>query len=241
MQRTDAGDVQRGSLFEQGLHLRAVLADNVRIIAPRLVHPAVVKGEFVRKEIAGQRAEGAERIGGEERALGDIEGNHGLGPVYHGRHMEGKGMPSRAERIAFGNGNCAIVHGRAEKLREHDVGFAVAHDFDGGVAQNQLLDAGAVVRLHVVDNEVVEAAPGQRMGEIFVKLAADRTIHRVHQDGLFVQHQIGIVRNAVVQREHVFKQAEPPVRRADINGIPGDLSLAVHGVHPPIQNFVKQL
>ena len=64
VQRTYHADFHTGQLVERCLHLRPVLSDDVRIIAPRLRQVVARKIHLVAKEVPAVRAEGAERVGG---------------------------------------------------------------------------------------------------------------------------------------------------------------------------------
>ena len=56
----DAVDLDRGGLLEQGLHLRAVFADDVAVIAAGLVHIIAEEVDLIGEQRAVDRAERAE-------------------------------------------------------------------------------------------------------------------------------------------------------------------------------------
>lgn len=46
------------------------------------------------------------------------------------------------------------------------------------------------------------------MGKVFKELAGDGLIHRVEQNGLFVEQDIGVVRHAARDGVHALKQGQ---------------------------------
>ena len=153
VQRTDRLYLEPGELFEQGLDLRAVLADYTYIIAPRLVVPRLV---------AVERAELAEPVRRVQRAVGCVELDHDFGPVHHGREDEFKLAVAEVERVAvldrdkpFGR-FLGIELG--EILREHDERLAVADNLDVGEYAHELGDGTGVIGLHVRHDQIIGAA-----------------------------------------------------------------------------------
>ena len=228
VQRADHADVERGGLLEQGLHLRAVLADNVRIVAAGIRQPVVLKVVLIGIEIAAQRAERAEGIGGKERAGRGIKADHDLRPVDHRRHDIGKRVLAEAVCIALGHEDGAGVNVEGKIVADHVADLRVADDFRLGVAAHGLLERLGVVGLHVVHDDVVQRAAAEDMGEVFKKLTGDGLVHRVEQDGLFVEQDIGIVRHAARDGVHALKQGQTAVGRADPIQILGHFHSAVH-------------
>ena len=173
VQRADRLDLDRRGLFQQSLYLCAVFADDVGIVAPRVVEPLGLEVDLVGIEVAAQRAERAEGVGGEEGLRRGIIGHHDLGPVYHRGHDECEGMLAGAERIHLGDEVNAAVDVEGEEVLHHLRGLLVADKPDLRIAEHDGLDRGGVIRLHVVDNEVIERATTQRMKNVFNKLSRD--------------------------------------------------------------------
>mgnify|MGYP006922389664 CR=1 FL=1 len=90
MEGADGGDIQAGGLLQQGLDLGAVLAHNIEIVAGGLLLPTLAGGE---------RAEGAEAVGGEEDLLHALIAHHHLRPVDHGGHDKGEGVTAQGEGV----------------------------------------------------------------------------------------------------------------------------------------------
>ena len=66
-------------LFQQELDVGAVLAHDVGEVAAGVVQPVPLEVHLVGEQLAVQRAEGAEGVGGKEDAVGDVEGHHASG------------------------------------------------------------------------------------------------------------------------------------------------------------------
>ena len=81
VQAADGLDVQRGGLFQHGLHLHAVFADDADEVSSGLIVPGLIHV---------QSAEFAEAVGGEEYLVGGVIGHNDLGPVHHGGGDKGK-------------------------------------------------------------------------------------------------------------------------------------------------------
>ena len=116
----------------------------------------------------------------------------------------------------------------AAELLQHGAD-AVAADDDGlRMAQQHLADRAGVVRLHVVDDEIVELAPGQNVVDVLEEYLADRRIDRVEQDGLVVEQQIGIVGNSVRNGVNALEHGKSAVIPADPPEILQNLADTVH-------------
>ena len=181
VERADRFDLQRGRLFQQCLYLRAVLADDVVVVASRLRRPRRACG-------AREGTEAPEGVGGEEELLRFLVGDHYLGPVDHRGEHKMKRMRAEGERFTLADLQQAVVCRcfRAEELAEHCEGLGVADELHFLIFLRKAQDAAGVVRLHVRDNEVVRTAPVQlvrELGEPFVRRAG---IHAVHDGDLFV-------------------------------------------------------
>ena len=128
-----------------------VLAHDVSEVAAGVVQPVPLEVHLIGKQLAVQRAEGAESVGGKEDAVGNVEGHHGLRPVDHRRTHKGDGVLTEGEGIALLHLDALMpVHMEAELTHEHE-GLLVGDQLHLGMAQQDLLDAGGVIRLQMVD------------------------------------------------------------------------------------------
>ena len=193
VQRADVIKLKSGRLFQDCLHLRAVLADDVRVIAAGFVNVVGKEIDLVVEQAAVERAEGAEGVGREKHFVGKIIGHHDLGPMHHRSHDEGEFMLAGAELVTLGNDVVFKRVRQREELPKHGLDLRVADDGDLGVTQGKLLDRCRVVRLHVGNDKIIELPSTQSVGEVFKKRAADGLVDGVEQNGLFVIEQICVV------------------------------------------------
>ena len=228
VQRADAGDIERGGLFQRRLDLRAVLADDVGIIAARLVQVLGEEIGLIGEEAAVERAEGAEGVGREEDLVGAVIAHHDLGPVDHRRHDEAELVAAGLQAVPFLDQNDALRQIEGEKLRQHSLDLRIADDLRLGIARDQQLQRGGVVGFHVVDDQIIERPPAQRIGDVLQENAVNSLVHRVKEHGLLVQQQIGVVGHALGHAVHALKAGKPAVIGADPDQILANFSCAVH-------------
>ena len=190
VQRADVLDVEPGGLAQRGLHLRAVLADDVGVVAAGLVEVLVHEVALVGEDAAVERAEGAEGVRGEEYLVGLVVGHHDLGPVDHRGHDEGELVAAGGEAVALLDEVQPLGEVGGEEAREHVADLGVADYLRLGVAQGYVLDGGGVVGLHVGDDQVVEFAPSQLVGDVVEEVVGHGLVDRVEEDGLLVQDEV---------------------------------------------------
>ena len=228
MERAEHLNVKPCGLFQYGLYLHAVFADDICIVAAGLVKPVPVKVDLVIENIAVQGFECSESVRAEEDLIRLVVGHHDFRPVHHGRHHKMQGVFSGAECVAFFYNDLFLFQVKAEELVDHREGFGVADDLHFRVAQRQFIDHGAVVRLHVVDDQVVKRSAVQDSLYIFQELASYGVICGIKKNGFLVHQQIGVVGHSVRERENIFEQFDPAVACAHPVQIFCDFSVAVH-------------
>ena len=228
VQRAHHADLHARKLVQCGLDLRAVFAHDIAVVAPRIRHPAALKVDLVVEQVAVQCAEAAEGVGGKKDMLVLFISHHHFGPVDHRCKHKAQRMRTKAERIVFHHSDDAALQVEVIELAHQSKGFGVSHDFQLGKAQQQFLNVGAMVRLHMVDDKIVQMPSGERMHDVFQKLARDGGIHRVDKRGFFIQDQIGIVRDPAWDGEQIFKKGKAAVIAADPGNGVADSACAVH-------------
>ena len=197
MQRADHFDVKTGRLFQKRLHLCAVLADDVGVIPSRLVHIIAHEVHLVGKQSAVQGAESAESVRGKQNLIRRVVAHHDLRPMHHRRHDERETVPSRGERVSLCDKLRAGIDVEIEKLLYHRRNFCVAEDFHIRIPHHKLPQRRGVIRLHMVNHEIIERASGEKLLDILEKHLFHRMIDCVEQHGLFIEQKIRIVGNAV--------------------------------------------
>ena len=80
----------------------------------------------------------------------------------------------------------AAADARSERDHQH-----ILHVF--ACSCGRLAERRAVVRLHVIHHHIVQGPAGQGKLQVLEEPLPHGLVHRVHQDRLFIQHQIGIV------------------------------------------------
>ena len=207
----------------------AVFAHDVAVIPAGVCQPIPVKIQLVVEQAAVQRAKAAKGIGGKQDLLAFFISHHHFGPMDHGGGVEPQGVGAQLQGLPFFDHDRAVGQVHIVKLLHQAKGLGIAHHLHLGVPQHQLFDVGAVVRLHVVDHQIVQAAACQGMLNVFQELPPNGGIHRIHHSGLIVQDQIGIVGHPPRDGKQVLKQRQTPVAAADPDDMVGDLPCAMHG------------
>ena len=233
MQRADGFDVEGRRLLEDCLHLNAVLADDVGVIAACVVHPYIVERDFVVENVAGQRTERAECVRREQDLVLFVISHHDFRPVHHRRENEVQRMLAGRELVALLDHERALGNVKVVELREHLRSLGGADQLGLRVAAHDGVDHGAVVRLHVLHDHVIERTAVQRMNDVLDKLPADGLVRRIEQHGLVIEQDIAVVGHPARNGEKVFKSAQAAVAAANINEIFLDLSGTVHRTTPP--------
>ncbi len=196
---TDGLDIQRGGLLQQSLYLGTVLTHNIQIVPPGLVQPL---------PLLLQRAELAEAVGGKQNLLAVLIADHHLRPVDHGRHNKMEGMAAQREGIPLLHRDLTACILAGEKLGEHGKGLGVAHQRHVRIFLRQQADASGVVRLHVLDHQIIRLASGQGLLHIPHPGHRPAAVHRVHHRHLLVQNHIGVIGHAVGHGVLPLKQTD---------------------------------
>ena len=201
-------------LLEDGLDLAAVLADDVGVVPPGLVQVLPVEVGLVGVQGAGQGLEGPEGVGGEEDPLGDVVGEHDLGPVDHHGEDEAQGVLPGGDLVALLHLDDVLRPDVVEVLH-HVEGLAVPDDGDVRPGLQDLGDACAVVGLHVVDHEVVQVPSVQRGAEVPPELGGDGCVAGVQEAGLLVPDEVAVVGDPLGDGEGPLEDGGGAVVAAD--------------------------
>ena len=228
VQRAYHLDVECGGFLEHILHLHAVFANDVDVVAAGVADPLMLEVHLVGEEVAAEGTEGAEGVGGEEDLRGAVVGHHHLGPVHHGSHGEDQRVGAGADGVALFDGHQLCGLG-AEELLHHLCCFGSGDHRSLGVAQQEVHQRGGMVGLHVVDDDVVEWAAREGCGDVFKELRCDRGIGGVEEDGFVIQQYIAVVADAAGDGVGVFEQGESAVAGADVEEVVVDMGYVVHG------------
>ena len=215
-------------LAEEVLDLGAVLAHDVGVVPAGLVHVIPLKVHLVGKDGAVKGAEGAEGVGGEEDLVGLVVGHHDLGPVDHGGHDEGQLVTAGVQHVPLLHDPAPVGDIQIRELADHGGGLGVADHGGLGIPEQQLRERGGMVRLHVLDDYIIQSPAVQGVGHIFKKHLADGLVHRVQQHGNVVQQQIGVIGHARGHGIHALEHGQTPVVAAYPHQVGSDLFRAIH-------------
>ena len=229
VQRADVLDVELGGFFQHALHLRAVFAHDVGVVAARLVEVLREEVRLVGEEPAVERAEEAEGVRGEKDAVRRIVGHHDLGPVDHRGVDEVQHMAAAGEAVSLLDQDETIGKVDVEELAEHGLDLRVADDLHLRIADDQITDGIGVVGLHVRDEQIVELTSAERVFHVFKEGLIDRLVNGVEEHGLLVEQQERVIGNAVGYAVYALEAAQAAVVRADPDQVVKDFSCAVHG------------
>ena len=81
------------------------------------------------------------------------------------------------------------------------------------------MDVGAVVGLHVVDNQIVGPPAFQNGFDIVHPLVGEILIDRIHDGNFLIEDRIGVVGHTVGDNVLAFKQVDIMVIHADVTDI----------------------
>ncbi len=116
----------------------------------------------------------------------------------------------------------------AEEVFQHGLGLAVAHKLHTGVARDEGVYRGGMVRLHMRNDEVIRRSAAERIGEIFKIRLIHSLVHRVEHGDLIIEHHVRVIRHAIRHAVHALEAGKPPVVSADPDKIIKDFSCAMH-------------
>ena len=220
MQAADGLDVQCGGLFQHGLHLHAVFADDADEVAAGLGQPRLLHVEC---------AELAERIGAEQDLVCIVIGHDDLGPVDHRRGDKVQRVGAQRQGVPLLDDDAAVRVVGAEIGLHHVERLGGRDDGCAGVRLRERGDGAGMVRLHVLHDQVVGRALAQCGGDLGDPLVGKMGIDAVHDGDLVVADQVRVVRHAVGHIVLALKQVNKVVVDADIQNIFGDF----HTCKPP--------
>ena len=176
-------DLHSSELLDGVLHLGTVPSDDVGVVPPRLLQIIAVEVHLVGEQRSGDGLERSECIRREQDLAALVVCEHDLRPVDHHGEDEPQDVGSDGEGVPVLHHDrvlrCDVV-----EVVQHLEGLRVADDRDLGIRLQNLGDAGAVVRLHVVDHQIVQVPSGQRVAQIPPELGSYGGVHGVEEAGL---------------------------------------------------------
>ena len=149
-------------------------------------------------------AESTESIPAEKGVLLLNPSHHRLRPVYHRNCVETESAASKAHFFSLLDDLDFLCS---------DAVITLNHRNSLGSGQNSCLrislkyacDEGRVVRLHVVDNEIVQTSACKHFLNFCKILVGIGTLYGVYERNLLICNYIGIVCDAIRKRPHAFE------------------------------------
>ena len=174
--------------------------------------------------------EGTKSVSTEEDAVGGIQGCHRFRPVHH-RHLDkrkvvfagAEGIAS-AYRDTFFAMIVELCHEVEAFFRRNNGGFRVT--------QNDFLECRRMVRLPVIDDDVVQRTSIQDMVQVVQEIRCKFEIDRIKQHCFFIQQDIGVVTYAFRNRMNSLKNIGTVIVHTDPIQIFYDFTNICHA-NPP--------
>ena len=214
--------------FQNCLHLRAVFADDVRVVTAGFIDVFDKEVGLIVEQPPVQRSKGAEGICGEQGLVRQVIGHHHFRPVHHRGHDKGQLMAPDGNDIAFLYQINFVRKVSKEELPQHGFDFRVAKNTCFGIAQQKALNGGGMVRLHMGDEKVIQLPPAKSVSHVFKENFIHGFVNRVEQDCFFIQKEIRVITDAFGNAVNPFKAEEAAIIGADPDQVIMDFSCAMH-------------
>ena len=212
MQRADDLDIQGRSLLQHCLYLGAVLAHDTEVIPAGFAGPSF----FI---LRVQCAELAEGVRGEQHLVCAVIGEHDFWPVNHGRGHKCQHMAAQFQLVPFLHHNTTTGIVRTCEVLHHRKGLGCRNHLGFRIGFHEGCDTGGMIRLHVLDDQIVRLPAFQRRCQVAQPLLHKVPVSRIHHGHLFVQDHIGIISHTFRHDVHSLKQVDLMIIYPDITDI----------------------
>ena len=216
VQRQNLLDLQTRRFFQDRLDLSTILADDAEVVAPRFAGPVLIHI---------QSAELAEAVSGEQDLLGRLIGHHDFRPVNHGSEHEVQLVLAQIQNVAVSHFDGLADLDVREVLSNHLEGLLVAYHYRLGVLLHEGLDGSGMVRLHVLDDQIIRSHAPQSQFDVLQPLLSLPLVDGIHDRDLVIDDGVGIVSHTVGHDILALEQVDIVVVGADINDRVCDVSV----------------
>ena len=118
--------------------------------------------------------------------------------MYHGSENEGQRVLSKRKGAAVLYLQFSAFEGHiAEEVLHHAEGLGISHDRGVRINLHEVVDVCGMVRLHVLNDEVIGFRSIQNGSDVVQPLMGEIGIYGVHNGDLFILDHIGVVSHAV--------------------------------------------
>ena len=104
--------------------------------------------------------------------------------MYHRCHKECESMFSCTKGIVFLHDDSVRLD--LKELFDNVRCLGIAYDLNIRISHDYFFEHGTVIRLHVVNNHIIQCAFSERMDKIFKKLFTDSLVHRIEKHCFFI-------------------------------------------------------
>ena len=125
-------------------------------------------------------------------------------------------MSSQPESVAILYNNLSVLEIRAEEILHHGIGFFGRNNFGVFKILHEISDVGRMIRLHMMDNQIVGLPSAQLFFNVDQPLTAEIHIHCIHNSDFLVKNHVGIISNAIRNFVLTFKKVNLMIIDTDI-------------------------
>ena len=122
--------------------------------------------------------------------------------MYQGSKNKGQVPAAKAQGLPILYHQAAVRVVHAEELLHKSKCPGIAHNHCLWISLRKKCDVGGVVRLHMLDDEIVRLSAAKGFPDIGKPLLAKVLVHVIHDSHLIIQDDIAIVSHAV--RHHIL-------------------------------------
>ena len=193
--RTNHLNIKSLAFLQSLLYRIAEFTDNVRVIPTHLTF--VDFGIDILIDTATvQCTKATKRISRKQDTFGFIERNHRLGPMYHWYQVETQIVMPQFQEITFPH--YITVASNTIETFHHIECFLVAHQYDIGIILLDQGDRTRMVRLHMVNNQVIDFTVTYYRLDFLQIYFEESHINRIYQcHHLVIGYQIRVIRHSV--------------------------------------------
>ena len=132
-------------------------------------------------------------------------------------------MLAEGERVAFGDDDAAVFIVCSEEVLHHRESLGGGDDGRRLVGVHEGGDIARMVRLHVVDDQIVGGLAAEHVFDVAEPFVTEADIDRVNDGGLAVEDGVRIVSHAVGDDVLAFEKVDFVVVDADVPNVFGDV------------------
>ena len=199
MQGANGTNVQCSSFLKHSLHLSAVLATNIEIVAASFTRPII--------RLVTQSAEFAKTVSGKQHLFSLLVTHNNLGPMHHGSSDELKYMCSKRKGVALLYWqNTPLEVCSFKEVGQHFCRSSRKHHLHRRISIHRFCNERGVVGFHVMYHQIVGLATVKHCGQIGFPFFALACIYGIHYRNLLIQDHIAVIAHAFGYNILAFKK-----------------------------------